>query len=131
VVHQVVSENKRRKRKFEKLFLEGRPPLNIAVTSNGDFFGGSQVALTDVLGDQNFVVTASSFREFRTYEGLYFNLAKRLHWGVLGYDQTIFSYPTAYIPQNFYSREGALFTQRATGATLLASTRSTSSGASS
>ena len=120
VVHQIVAENKRRKRLFEKLYLEGRPPLNLAVTSSGDFFGGSQVALADVLGDQNFVFTAYSFREFRSYQGVYINLARRLHWGVTGFDQTQFSYPTYYLPQNFYSREGALFTQRSTGGSLFA-----------
>ena len=60
VTHQVVAENKRKKRTFEKLFLEGRPPLNVGVTSSGDFFGGSQVALSDVLGDHNFTLTAVS-----------------------------------------------------------------------
>jgi hypothetical protein len=115
VVHQVVAENKRKKRLFEKLFLEGRPPLNLAVTSSGDFFGGSQIAMSDVLGDQNLLFTASSFREFRTYQGVYANLAKRLHWGITGFDTTIFSYPTYYIPQNYYSRDGSLFTQRSTG----------------
>ena len=29
VTHQVVAENKRRKKVFEKLYLEGRPPLNV------------------------------------------------------------------------------------------------------
>ena len=64
VTHQVVTENKRKKHLFEKLFLEGRPPLNVGVTSGGDFFGGSQIALSDVLGDKNFTVTALSLREF-------------------------------------------------------------------
>jgi len=114
-VHQVVAENKRKKRRFEKLFLEGRPPINIAVTSSGDFFGGSQLALADVLGDQNFLFTAYSFREFRTYEGMYVNMAKRLHYGLSGFDTTIFSYPSGYIPQYSYGREGVLFTQRQTG----------------
>ncbi len=54
ITHQVVAENKRKKHFFEKLYLEGRPPLNVGVTSGGDFFGGSQVALSDVLGDHNF-----------------------------------------------------------------------------
>src|SRR4029079_18043666 len=40
VTHPAVTENKRKKHLFEKLFLEGRPPLNVGVTSGGDFFGG-------------------------------------------------------------------------------------------
>src|SRR5207245_2088923 len=86
VVHQVIPQNKRKKHTFEKLFLEGRPPLNVGVTSGGDFFGGSQVALSDVLGDHNFLFTAMSLREFRSYEGTYINLSRRLHWGCTGFD---------------------------------------------
>ena len=37
---------------FEKMFLEGRPPVNVGVTSNGDIFGGSQISFGDVLGDK-------------------------------------------------------------------------------
>jgi len=120
VVHQVVSENKRKKRLFEKLFLEGRPPVNVGVTSGGDFFGGSQVALSDVLGDQNFVFTALSYREFRTYEGTYVNLSKRLHYGVSGFDRKLFYYASPYGLQQGFFREGSIFTQRWSGASLIA-----------
>ena len=82
VTHEVVPENKRKKRTFEKLFLEGRPPLNVGVTSSGDFFGGSQIALTDVLGDHTLVATALSVQEFRSYEATYFNLSRRFHYGL-------------------------------------------------
>ena len=120
VVHQVVPENKRRKRAFEGLRLEGRPPLNIAVTSGGDFFGGSQVALTDVLGDNNFLLTAYSLREFRNYEGDYLNLASRLHYGISGFDNTRFFFPSFLIPTRGFSRDGAFATQRVTGGSLVA-----------
>jgi hypothetical protein len=119
--HQVVPENKRRKRLFEGLYLQGRPPLNLGVTSSGDFFGGSQVALTDVLGDHQFVLTAYSLREFRTYEGTYINLASRLHWGIEAFDTTRFFYADPYgaILTNYFSRQGAIATQRLTGANVI------------
>jgi hypothetical protein len=120
VVHQVVAENKRKKRTFEKLFLEGRPPLNVGVTSSGDFFGGSQVALADVLGDHNFMFTAISVREFRSYEGTYLNLSRRLHWGVNAFDITQFFYASPYNLTPDYSRLGAFATQRYSGAVALA-----------
>ncbi|HVR70801.1 MAG TPA: BamA/TamA family outer membrane protein [Vicinamibacteria bacterium] len=120
VVHQVVAENKRKKRTFEKLFLEGRPPLNVGVTSSGDFFGGSQVALTDVLGDHNFMMTAVSLREFRSYEGTYLNLTRRLHWGFTAFDFTQFFYAAPYDLIPDYSRRGAFATQRYSGAVALA-----------
>ncbi len=120
VVHQVVSENKRSKKLFEKLFLEGRPPINVGVTSGGDFFGGSQVALTDVLGDQNFTFTALSVASYRTYLGSYVNLAKRLHFGINGFDTTSFFYgPNAYYYTGGFSRQGVLATQRYSGGTFI------------
>jgi hypothetical protein len=120
VVHQVVAENKRKKRTFEKLFLEGRPPLNVGVTSSGDFFGGSQVALSDVLGDHNFMMTAVSLREFRSYEGTYLNMSRRLHWGANVFDFTQFFYAAPYDLIPDYSRRGAFATQRYSGAVALA-----------
>jgi outer membrane protein assembly factor BamA len=115
VVHQVVPQAKRRKRVFEKLFLEGRPPLNVGVTSGGDFFGGTQVALSDVLGDQNFLFTALSFRELRSYDGTYVNLSHRLQYGVSLFDTTRFFFASPYNLQVGFSREGAFSTQRYTG----------------
>jgi hypothetical protein len=119
VVHQVIPENKRRKKLFEKLYLEGRPPLNLAVSTSGDFFGGTQVALTDVLGDQNFLFTFYSIRELRTYEASYFTLAKRFQYGVSAFDRKAFYFSNLFVPQLTYSRQGAFLTQRATGATLI------------
>src|SRR5260370_25689622 len=120
VVHSVVPENKRRKRLFEGLYLEGRPPINVGVTSSGDFFGGTAVGLTDVLGDHNFTFTALSIREFRTYEGTYINLAKRLHYGITGFDTTSFFYASPYGLQTRFFRQGASATQRHRGARLIA-----------
>jgi hypothetical protein len=120
VQHQVIAQNKRRKKLFEGLYLEGRPPLNVGVTSGGDFYGGSQIALSDVLGDKNFTFTAASLREFRSYNGTYFNLSRRLHWGASLFDETAFFFPTTFIPQRGFSREGAFASQRLTGGSLLA-----------
>ncbi|MEO6401668.1 MAG: hypothetical protein ABIP62_06575, partial [Vicinamibacteria bacterium] len=116
VTHQVVAENKRRKRLFEGLFLEGRPPLNVGFTSNGDFFGGSQVALTDVLGDQTFLFTASSIREYRNYAAQYLNQSSRWNWGVTASDFTVY-YFSQYQFSSLNTRDGALGTERYTGAT--------------
>ena len=118
VAHQVIPENKRRKKLFEKLYLEGRPPLNIAVSSSGDFFGGTQVALTDVLGDQNFVFTAYSMRDLRSYEGTYVSLGKRFQYGLSAFDTKRFFFSSLFVPQTTFSREGVVATQRFTGSSL-------------
>ncbi len=116
-------ENKRRKKLFEGLYLEGRPPINVGVTSSGDFYGGSALALTDTLGDQNFVLTVLSVASYRIYDGQYANLTRRLHYGLNVFDQTYFFYPYLnYYPQyyGYNVRDLAIATQRFTGAQVFA-----------
>ena len=50
--HTLISENKVKKGSWDKMFLDGRPPLNVGVTSGGNFFGSTAVSFTDVLGDR-------------------------------------------------------------------------------
>jgi hypothetical protein len=90
--HTLVKQNARRKKPFEKMFLEGRPPVNVGVTSNGDVFGGSQISFGDVLGDQQFNVFVASIAQYRTMSGTYVNLAHRFQFALQGYSQTQFFY---------------------------------------
>jgi outer membrane protein assembly factor BamA len=92
----------------------------VGVTSSGDFFGGSQIALADVLGDKNFTFTAYSLREFRSYDGNYLDLGHRLQYGISAFDNTQFFYASPYDLQTSFFREGAFATQRITGALLVA-----------
>jgi hypothetical protein len=87
-----VKENQHVKGRFEKLFLEGRPPVNIGVTSGGDFFGGTQVTFTDVLGDQQFNLFISSVSQYRTMNFTWVNMEKRLQWAVSGFNTSQFYY---------------------------------------
>ncbi len=87
LTHTLIQDNARRKGAFEKLFLEGRPPLNIGMTSNGDFLGGTQITFTDVLGDQQFSVLAYSVSQYRTLGFTYANLAGRMQFQLTGYSQ--------------------------------------------
>ena len=64
LMHTLVPDNKKKKGKFEKLFLEGRPPVSLGVTSGGDVFGGTQVTFTDVLGDQQFSLLVASVSQY-------------------------------------------------------------------
>jgi len=92
VTHALVAANARKKGRFEKLFLEGRPPVNVGVTSNGDVFGGTQVTFGDVLGDQQFSVFAASIQQYRTYAFAWTNLARRLQFSLQAFSQTQFFY---------------------------------------
>jgi hypothetical protein len=90
--HTLVAENTRRKGTFEKMFLDGRPPVNVGVTSGGDVFGGSAVTFSDVLGDKQFTMYAASISQYRTLSFSYLNLARRFNYALQGYSQTQFFY---------------------------------------
>jgi hypothetical protein len=92
LTHSLVSSNVKRKGKFEKLYLEGRPPVNVGLTSGGDFLGGTAVAFTDVLGDQQFTLFATSISQYRSFSGSYLNLERRFQYAVQGFSQTQFFY---------------------------------------
>ena len=120
--HTLVAENKKKKGTFEKMFLDGRPPVNVGVTSGGDVFGGSMVSFTDVLGDQQFSMFASSVQQYKTMSFSYLNLSRRFQWAVQGYSQTQFfygygQYGAFYDPiySGLIRREDALATQTVRG----------------
>jgi hypothetical protein len=92
LTHTLITANKRKKGRFEKLFLEGRPPVALGVTSGGDVFGGTQVTFTDVLGDQQFNMFVASVSQYRTLSFSYLNLSRRLQYAAQGFSQTQFFY---------------------------------------
>jgi hypothetical protein len=122
--HTVVKENSRKKKLFEKMFLEGRPPINVGVTSNGDILGGSQVSFGDVLGDKQFNLLAESIQQYRTLAFSYVNLARRFQFAVQGYSQTSFFYAlqngTYFDPSiaPFITRDLAVATRTTRGGTV-------------
>jgi hypothetical protein len=90
--HTLVQGNVRQKGAFEKMFLEGRPPINVGVTSNGDIFGGTAVTFGDVLGDKQVNLFAASISQYRTLAVSYVNLGRRFQYALQGYSQTQFFY---------------------------------------
>jgi len=92
LMHTLVPDNQKKKGKFEKLFLEGRPPVALGVTSGGDVFGGTQVTFTDVLGDQQFNLFISSVSQYRTMNFTWVNMEKRMQWALSGYNTSQFYY---------------------------------------
>src|SRR5215204_1566378 len=122
LTHTLVKQNARKKGTFEKLFLEGRPPVNVGVTSGGDLFGGTQVTFTDVLGDKQFNMYAASVSQYRTMSFSYTNLSRRFQYALQAYSQTQFYY--GYSPgllfaaeYGYIDRDLAQATQTARGAT--------------
>ncbi|MEX2273164.1 MAG: hypothetical protein WD690_16960 [Vicinamibacterales bacterium] len=96
--HTLIVGNKRKKGTFEEFFLDGRPPIGIGVTSGGDFFGGTSINFTDVLGDQSLSMYISSVQQYKTMSASYLNQSRRLQWAAQAFSQTRF----------FYGREGQL-----------------------
>ncbi len=92
LAHTLVTGNSRKKGAFEKLFLEGRPPLNVGVTNSGDLFGGTQLTFTDVLGERQVNIAASSVSQYRTFAFSYVNQARRFQYAAQGFSQTQFFY---------------------------------------
>jgi hypothetical protein len=92
LTHSLVSSNVKRKGKFDKLYLEGRPPVNVGLTSGGDVLGGTAIAFTDVLGDQQFSLFATSISQYRSFSGSYINLERRFQYAVQGFTTTQFFY---------------------------------------
>ncbi len=90
--HTLIAENKEKKGSWQRLFLEGRPPINVGVTNNGDIFGGTAISFSDVLGDKRVSITAASIAQYRTFGASYLNLSRRLQWALQGFSQTLFFY---------------------------------------
>ncbi|OFW06271.1 MAG: hypothetical protein A3H96_15870 [Acidobacteria bacterium RIFCSPLOWO2_02_FULL_67_36] len=120
--HTLVRSNIKKKGTFEKMFLEGRPPVNLGVTSGGDVFGGTQVTFTDVLGDKQFDIFASSVQQYRTMSASFIDLSRRFQYALQGFSQTQFYYGNnpnvLYDPSYAYlRRKDAIATQTAQGGT--------------
>jgi len=92
LTHTLVAANARRKGQFEKMFLDGTPPINVGMTNSGDLLGGTAISFSDVLGDQNFNFMAYSISQYRTLSGSYVNLSSRFQYAIQGYSQDLFFY---------------------------------------
>src|SRR5262249_16166938 len=124
--HTLVQGNIKKKGKFEKMMLEGRPPIAVGVTNSGDIFGGPQASFGDVVGDQQFNLYAASISQYRTLSLSYVNLSRRMQWALQGYSQTQFFYGSlggvffdpSYSP--FISRDLAVATRTIRGGSAFA-----------
>ncbi len=92
LTHTLVAQNVRKKKSWEKLFLEGRPSIAVGVTNNADFYGGTEIAFSDVLGDRRVNLTIGAIMEYTTFAGSYMDISKRFQWAVQGIYQKQFFY---------------------------------------
>jgi len=121
LTHTFIADNARRKGAFEKLFMDGRPPINFGVSSSGDILGGSALSFTDLLGEQQFSMFAVSVAQYRTGQFSYSNLSGRFQWGAQAFSQTQFFFTpgySLYSTFDFLTRDQAIATQTMRGATV-------------
>ncbi len=90
--HTLVRKNMRAKRGFEKFSLDTRPGVNLGVTSGGNFYGGTDVSFTDVLGDKQMSFYASSMSTYRTFAFNYTSIERRFQYATQIYSQESFFY---------------------------------------
>jgi len=90
--HTLLKQNMHRKGMWEKMTLDGRPPVNLGVTSGGDLFGGTQISFSDVLGGKQVNFFAASVSQYRTLSLSYINIENRLQYALQGFSQDTFFY---------------------------------------
>ena len=101
--HTLIADNRVKKGGWDKMFLDGRPPLNVGVTSGGNFYGGTQVSFADVLGDRRIDIYAASMSQYRSFGFSMINLEKRFNWALQAYwqDEFYYGYGTQYYDQAY------------------------------
>jgi Tol biopolymer transport system component len=90
---------------MDKLYVAGRPPIDVMVSSDGSVYGGSAISFGDLMGDHNFFLMAYQARGFRSYYFSYINQKRRLQFMPSVYEFTSFYYPPyAYYDPVLYYR---------------------------
>ena len=120
LTHTLITDNARKKGRFEKMFLAGMPPINFGVTSNGQLMGGTQIGFTDLLGDQQFSVLLTSISQYRTLGFAYSNFSGRMQYSLQGFTQEQFFFGgqpgSTFDPSlAFLSRDDAIATRSVKG----------------
>lgn len=123
--HTLVRKNIRPKHAFEGFALDTRPGVSLGVTSGGNFYGGTDLTFTDVLGDKQMNFYASSMSTYRTFAFAYTSIERRFQYALQVYSQEAFFYGTGataalYDPAlaPYVSRDLSIGSRTARGVTL-------------
>jgi hypothetical protein len=92
LTHTFAPENKKKKGAWANMSLDGRPPINVGMTSGGNLFGGTAVSLTDVLGDRRVDFYAASMSQYRQFAASFVNQSRRFQYALQGYWMDTFYY---------------------------------------
>ncbi len=90
---------------MEDLYVSGRPPVDIVVSTDGSIYGGTAISFGDLLGDHNFYALLFQTRGYRSYYFAYLNQKRRLQFMPSLFEYTLFYYlPYAYYDPTLYYR---------------------------
>lgn len=99
------SEKIRPYRGMEDLYVSGRPPVDVVVSTDGSIYGGTAISFGDLLGDHNFYALLFQARGYRSYYFAYLNQKRRLQFMPSLFEYTFFYYlPYAYYDPALYYR---------------------------
>ena len=90
--HTLLRDNIHTKGTFEKMTLQGRPPVGLGVTSGGNFYGNTEVTFADILGDKEISFYAQSVAQYRTTAFTYTNIEHRFQYALQAFSSDSFFY---------------------------------------
>ena len=94
-------KHKGKYRPFKKLYVKSLPPLEMAIGSDGSFFGYSELTLSDLMGDIELSLMIATFYGYKSYHLTYLNMRNRLQfYAHLFANQQVY-YSTGYV-SNYY-----------------------------
>lgn len=65
---------------FSKFFLTALPPVTVGYSTDGSFIGSTMLHMTDLMGDQNFLLSVASYYGYTSAHLYYLNLTRRLQY---------------------------------------------------
>jgi hypothetical protein len=92
VQHTLDRSNIAKKGAWDKMSLDGRPPVGVGITSGGDIYGNTEVTFNDVLGNRQVSFYAQSIAQYRSLALSYFNSERRFQYALQGFSQDLFYY---------------------------------------
>ena len=98
---------------FKRMLITSLPPVQVAVTTDGDFLGSSYLTASDLMGDHNFVFYLYTIYGYRSFHLAYVNQKSRWQYMLHTFQEK----------QGFYSPYGNeynLTRQKRTGAEIVA-----------
>jgi len=88
---------------MQNLYVSGRPPIDVVISTDGSVYGGTAISFGDLLGDHNFYAVLFQSRGFRSYYFAYINQKKRLQFMPSLFEYTFFYYlPYSYFDPSLY-----------------------------